>query len=132
VKRSLALVSVAGLFLLGILIGALGMHLYYATKFPGPPGFGPRGHRPGGPFMGERLERELGLSVEQKQRIDEIIRESRVEGEALREEMFPRVHAQMERTRERIMEVLTPEQREKFEELRHRHRGRADRFFLGR
>ena len=57
--------------------------------------------------------------------------ESRVEGHALREEMRPRVTEMMRRTTERIEEVLTPEQRERFAELQEQHRGRAERFMLG-
>jgi Spy/CpxP family protein refolding chaperone len=126
-KRSLALVSVAGLFLLGIVIGALGMHLYDARHpFPGPP-------PPGGARMGlrtERLDELLDLTPEQKARIDEIRRESRAEGEALHAEMLPRVREHLERTRKRIAEVLTPEQRAKFDELANRQRARFERFML--
>jgi len=129
-KRQLALVYVAGLFLLGILVGALAMHLYHEVRSSDHPRFaGPgRTHRPD---FSQRLERELDLTPEQMQRIDVILAESRAEGEALHAEMLPRVREQMERTRERIAEVLTPEQRERFEELHRRFRGRAERFFLG-
>lgn len=129
-KRHLALVYVAGLFLLGILVGALAMHLYYAVGSPAHPRFpGPgRAHRPD---FSQRLERELDLTPEQARRIDAILAESRAEGEALHAEMLPRVREQMERTRARIAEVLTPEQRDRFEELNRRFRGRAERFFLG-
>jgi len=133
VKRSLALVYVAGLFLFGILIGALGMHLYYAQRFPGPrPGGGPPHQRGMGPFFVERLERDLELTPEQIGRIEEIVHESRIEFEGLRREMRPRLRDQMDRTTERIAEVLTPEQREKFERLRGRPDRRMERFFLGR
>ena len=130
-KRHLALVYVAGLFLLGVLVGALAMQLYHSVNAPDPrrlPGRGPA-HRPD---FADLLERRLDLTPDQVQRIDVILAESRAEAEAFHEEMLPRVREQMERTRERISEVLTPEQRERFEELHRRHRGRAERFFLGR
>lgn len=142
-KRSIAFVYVLGLFLLGILIGALGMQLWHANKpLPGP--FGGRGgmraprqemgHRPGhgpGPFFLERLGRQLDLSPEQKRQIAEIIEESHREAGALREEILPKVEAQLDQTRERILEVLTQKQRERFEEFDRRHRRILERGVLG-
>lgn len=126
-KKPVALVAMAALFLIGALAGALATHLYYARQL----------QRPGGPpamaaeRFAMRLERQLELTAEQKQRIDEIIRESHEESRALREQLSPEVRAHMERTHERILEILTPEQREKFEEVRRRNRRRFDQFFLG-
>ena len=131
-KRSLAFVYVVGLFLLGILIGGMAIHLHYARQFP-PLGMHGPGRGPGGSmrsFSG-RLERLLDLTDEQKRLIDEIVAQSRTQAEAFHEEMLPRVREHMQRTHESILEVLTPEQRERFEELRSRHHGRAERFFLG-
>jgi len=131
-KRTIAFTCVVGLFLLGILVGALGMHLYYAQKFP------PPGSRGGGPremagsFHIERLERRLGLTPDQKRRIDDILVDSRAEADAMRRELGPRVRAHAESVRERIREVLTPEQRDRFDQMRRRERRHADRFFLGR
>lgn len=142
-KRSIAFVYVLGLFLLGILIGALGMHLWQANQTaPGPLGMRgnmrpPRheaGHRPGrrpGPFFLERLGRQLDLSPEQERQIAEIIEESHREAGALREEILPKVEAQLDQTRERILEVLTEEQRERFEEFDRRHRRILERGVLG-
>ena len=74
-KRSLALVSVVGLFLLGIVVGGLGMHLYDARHpFSGPPRDGARQS-----FHAERLDQLLDLTPEQEARIDEIRREGRAE-----------------------------------------------------
>lgn len=126
-KKSSALVAVVAVLVLGILVGILGTHLFYAQKF-----------RKAGSLSGmasdfflHRLERELNLTAEQRQAIDEIMAESRVEGHALREEMRPRVGEMMRRTSERISGVLTPEQQERFAELQQEHRGRAERFMLG-
>jgi Spy/CpxP family protein refolding chaperone len=142
-KRSIAFVYVAGLFLLGILIGALGIHLWYTQRplagpFGGPAGMRPPGHEfrrgPGhrpGPFFLERIGRQLDLTAEQEQRIAEIIEESHREAGRLREEMLPRVEAQLEQTRQRILEVLTPEQRERFEEFHRQHRRVLERGVLG-
>lgn len=130
-SRAIAFVYVLGLFLLGILIGASGMHLYYAMRFsppppiamglgpgPGPEGRGWRGAGPGGREI-ERMLSGLDLTDEQRERIDVILEEGRREADALREEMAPRVRAHMRQMRERISEVLTEEQRK---QLRPRHR----------
>ena len=125
-KRSIAFVYVLGLFLLGILIGALGMHLYGARHpLPGHPRDGsPRG------LPLTRFDELLDLTPEQQARIEEIRRESHADAEALHEEMLPKVRAHMEQTRQRIAEVLTPEQRQKFDELADEHRARFEHFVL--
>jgi Spy/CpxP family protein refolding chaperone len=136
-RRPVALLSIACVFLVGILVGALGTHLLYVRSLPQPAELS-RGDRPGpggGPAVGprfvERMTQRLGLSEEQRREIDEILRQSREESDALHDEMLPVIREQLERTRQRIFEVLTPEQREEFERLRREHRGRTERFFLG-
>jgi hypothetical protein len=78
-----------------------------------------------------RMERHLGLSAEQMRQIEQILAQSHAESEAIRAEVLPRVRGQMERTHQRLLDVLTPEQREKFEKLRRRHHGWTERFLLG-
>jgi Spy/CpxP family protein refolding chaperone len=126
-KRWQALVALAALFVLGVVSGALGAHLYYARSLerpPGPPPFL-------APPMGHRLERQLQLSLEQRQELRRVLAESRHEAEALRRDLAPRLREMRQRTDERIRELLTPEQRERFERLQHRLRHRSDRFFGG-
>lgn len=128
-KRLWALLALAGLFLLGTLAGGLGAHLYYARAIDRPP--------PGPPpifgrFMGPRLERALDLTPEQADQLRRVLEESRREAEAMRREMAPRMREMMVRGEARIEEILTPEQHERFDELRRRHRHRAERFFGGR
>ena len=126
-KRWQALVALAGLFVLGVVSGGLGAHLYYARALdrpPDPPPFF------GGP-VGPRLERHLELTAEQRQQLGEILDQSHREAEALRRDLAPRMREVMERSEQRIRELLTPEQLERFEELRRRQRHRSDRFFGG-
>jgi Spy/CpxP family protein refolding chaperone len=125
-SRTIAVVYVLGLFLLGILIGASAMHLFYAMRFPPPPsiamGIGPGPGQEGGRWRGagpsgreiERMLRGLDLTDEQRERIDQILDEGRREADALRAEMAPRVRAHMRQMHERISEVLTEEQRRQF------------------
>ncbi|MFQ5745004.1 MAG: hypothetical protein ACE5HV_15665 [Acidobacteriota bacterium] len=127
-KRSSAFLYVLAVFLLGVLIGAFGLHLYYSAQFSRSrtkSGFGRL-------FNPARLERVLNLTPDQRSRIEEILKESRREAGRMREELSPRVREHLERKRQSIMEVLTPEQREKFDEMWRRHRPDAERFFLRR
>ncbi len=126
-NRVAAFASVAALFLVGVLVGGLGTHLFFVNQphRPGPGGF--RGDH----FL-ELLERELVLTTEQMRRIEEILEQSHAEGDALRREMLPRLRGAMTDTRDRIREVLTAEQQARFEELEQLHRKRAERMFFER
>lgn len=124
-KRWQALAALAGLFAVGVVSGGLGAHLYYARALD----------RPAGPppmftgFMGPRLERHLDLTSEQRRQLREILDDSRLESDTLRRDLAPRMRDVMERTERRIEEILTPEQRERFAQLRRHQRRRAERFF---
>lgn len=126
-KRSLALLAVVGLFLLGMAAGVLATHLYYARQLQGPGG----PPMMAGRFFSHRLERRLGLTPEQKGEIDAILERTRRQADALRGELRPRVRELMEEANEEIEQVLTPAQREAWDELRRDHRRRADQFLLG-
>ena len=130
-KHSIALMAVAGLFLLGILVGALGMHLFGGGRVHAIPEL-LQGHihSADGRFM-EELDDLLELTPMQQEEIHAIIRQSHHEARTLHEEMLPKVEAHMEQAKEKILKVLTPEQREQFEHLHQLHRTRAERFFLG-
>ena len=126
-NRFSAFASVAALFLVGVLVGGLGTHLFSVSQphRPGPGGF--RGDH----FL-ELLERELALTDDQMRRIDQILEQSHAEGDALRREMLPRLRSAMAESRDRIREILTAEQQARFEELQQLHRKRAERMFLDR
>ncbi len=128
-SRSSAILVVAALFLSGVAIGALGMHLYYWQQL------GER--RPGGPpqspspmLMGW-MERELDLTAEQREAIREILADSMRRGGEMRSELRPRVEELVRETSDRIAEVLTEDQRRRYEELRRRQGERFERGFLG-
>ena len=126
-NKSIAILAVCALFISGVAIGALGMHLYYVQKLTS------RWQHPAmvGRMMNERLARELDLSDEQQQEIQTILEGSRRRGAEMREYMRPRVEQLMRRTETAIEEVLTPEQREKFEQMRRHDRRPIERLFLG-
>ena len=86
-KQTAAMVSVVGVFLIGILVGALGMQVYHNNRpVPGPGG---------GPGMerrlkfAERLGSLLELTEEQREEIGTIRHESRIRAEAMRRKMEP-------------------------------------------
>ncbi len=92
--------------------------------------------RPGGPgtpgimrveFL-RRLQRELDLSPEQKERIEKILKEGQEESRRIMEPVMPELRQQFSRTKDQFREVLTPEQRRKFDELvRHPQHSREKR-----
>jgi Spy/CpxP family protein refolding chaperone len=126
VNRVGALAAVFGLFVLGVLAGALGVHLFYAHALAV--------HRPPewvgrGPLAGA-LSRRLDLTSEQQDQLREILIDARRESDLLRGRLRPEVEAQMEKTRQRIEAILTPEQKRRFERMRSAHRHWAERMFL--
>jgi len=124
------MLSMLLLFLAGVAVGALGMYVYASQDGRSDGRFrhstGPQQHV----FL-ERLADRLQLTPEQRQQIAEIHTESRQRSEALRHELRPQLEHQMTETRERILAVLTPEQRTELEALREEFGHRMDRFFLG-
>jgi len=125
-RQAVAIVSVSALFLMGIVIGAFGMHLFESHHGPWHPR-GPESHlrMPGPPQFLEGLMDELDLSSQQRKQVQAILEDGRRKAEALRNQVSPQVHEQMLETHARLLEVLTPEQRRKVEEmhprLRHLH-----------
>jgi Spy/CpxP family protein refolding chaperone len=128
-KQTAAMVSVVGVFLIGILVGALSMQVYHNSRPAPGPGSDPGMERR--LQFAERLGRLLELTDEQREEIGTIRQESRIRAEAMRRKMEPVVREEMEETRRRIMEVLTPEQQERLDQLGRRERRMVERFLLG-
>lgn len=124
-KRWVAFVLVALVFVSGVAVGVLGARLRGFRHLYGDPSRESRG-------APERLREELDLTPEQAERVADIVRESHAASRELRESLHPRVRAVMEESARRIDEVLTPAQREKFSELRRAQRRRVDSWLLGR
>lgn len=123
-KRGTALAAVFAIFLVGLAGGVAGTRLFYSQKLEAKservPFLAPH-------YMG-RLDKALDLTPEQRRAVDRILEETHREAEVLRREVRPRIHELMEGAQEKIKEVLTPEQRRRFEELPvHRRRWRGPR-----
>lgn len=91
---------------------------------------GPGGPRPGppGPRMGEFRERfieglkkDVGISEDQAQQIDKVMRESQERMAKIWEPVEPKAKAEFEATNQKVKSILTPEQLVKFEEMKKRH-----------
>jgi len=109
-QRGLVL-GISASLIVGCAIGLIVGVLFARSVFvPGPPmGFG-RGRQPHrGEVMMGFLERRLDLSKEQSEKIEKIVEASRVQADSIRAQ-----------AREQIQQVLTPEQREKWERMDNR------------
>lgn len=124
-RKPAALAAVAALFLVGVLVGVLGTHLFYVQRLRQPGGMAELGTSV---FAGQ-LERRLDLTSEQEREVERILAQTRSEAQALRREIVPEIRAILERTHERLDRVLTPEQRRELQELRRRQR-RIEGLFL--
>jgi hypothetical protein len=75
------------------------------------------------PWMMQRLEflrraqAELRLAPHQRERIDAIFRDSRERMQGVWEKVAPEAHQEVARVREQIRDVLTREQRQRFERI---------------
>lgn len=67
--------------------------------------------------LGKRMERQLDLTSDQRDRIEAIIGESQRRMRGIFDEVAPKAREEFLETRMKIREVLTPEQRRKVEEL---------------
>jgi len=96
-------------FVLGLALGALGMHLATSRIWAGPP-------RPKDPArVVHELTRELGLTPDQQKQLSAIVEETRAKYHAIYEECRPRMDEARQQGRQKIRGILTPEQLVKFE-----------------
>jgi Spy/CpxP family protein refolding chaperone len=126
-RRSTAIAAIAALFLVGVLVGVLGTHVFYLRHLQQPGWLLKTGTR----LLAAELKRSLDLTPEQQRQVGAILADAQQDAFALRREMMPRVIAILDRTHSRISAVLTPEQRERFERLRERRASRWRRVLTG-
>lgn len=80
----------------------------------------PTGPAPLHPLRAEllrKIEKNLNLSVDQKQKIEKIMHQSQERTRPLWDQIAPQMHEETLRVREEIRAELTPEQQQKFETL---------------
>jgi Spy/CpxP family protein refolding chaperone len=112
----------------GVISGSVATRLYQNYTKPPLPVRPPGGPPP--PWVGQRMdflrhmEEALGLTAAQRNRIDQLIKESQQRTRELWEGFSPKLKAEMERLKAAVDAELTPEQRAKAEEL---HKQRMNR-----
>lgn len=108
--------TVLGYLLATFVVGsAAGLVVGYSVdRRPKPPKFDPVAFKQ---KVTSGLTRDLGLNEEQQRQIGPIIEQNFQEFDGCRRENTERVRQAMQRGRERIAAILTPDQRAKFEEL---------------
>ncbi len=65
----------------------------------------------------ERLDRELKLTPDQHKQIDQVLDEGQKRTKEIWDRIAPEVRQEMKNSREKILNLLTPEQKTRFEEL---------------
>ena len=99
-----------GIFLLGFLAGALALNAYHVWTKPAA--------RVSRQERFERIFNQLELSEAQRADVNKIIGETRGEVQRMREESEPRFQEIRNRADERLQQVMTPEQWQKFQQLK--------------
>ncbi len=64
-----------------------------------------------------RAQRELELTAAQREQVDKILKESQERTRQLMQPVMPDLRAELKQTKDAIREVLTPEQRVRFDDL---------------
>lgn len=109
-------VAVVAIFFLGFVAGMLALQVYR--------GWAPR-PTPENRF--EQLATRLQLNDDQKTKVQQIFSDTRQQLQNLRKESEPRVNEIRQQADQRLQQVLTPEQWQKFLQMRSEMRGRRGR-----
>jgi Spy/CpxP family protein refolding chaperone len=105
------------IFVLGFVAGMLALSGYRA--------WARRASNPQDRF--EQFATRLQLNTDQKTKVQQIFGDTRQQLQALRKESEPRVNDIRKQTDEKLQQVLTPEQWQKFQQMRNEMRGRRGR-----
>lgn len=111
-------IAVLIIFLLGFAAGGLALNAYRGWA---------RGMGPTREDRFEQLSNRLQLNAEQKTKVQQILGDTREQLRALRKESEPRVDTIRQQTDQRLQQVLTPEQWQRFQQLRNEMRSRRGR-----
>jgi hypothetical protein len=116
VKAWKAILAALVIFAAGVVTGGLTVRLKLGEVVPpsAPLSSGPL--RPRGELM-ERMQRQLYLTPPQRERIEQILRESHDRMKQLWDSIAPQAQEEHRRVNDRIRAELTPEQQSRFEEL---------------
>jgi Spy/CpxP family protein refolding chaperone len=104
------------IFVLGFIAGMLALQVYRGWA-----------RRPSPENRIEQLANRLQLNADQKTKVQQIFSDTREQLQTLRKESEPRVAEIRQQADQRMQQVLTPEQWQKFQQMRSEQRGRRDR-----
>jgi Spy/CpxP family protein refolding chaperone len=110
--------AAAIIFVLGFAAGILALNVYRGWVHRAGPGRDDR-------F--EQLSTRLQLSADQKTKVQQILGDTREQLRAVRKESEPRVTEIRQKTDERLREVLTPDQWQRFQQMRDEMRDKRGR-----
>jgi Spy/CpxP family protein refolding chaperone len=111
-------VAALAIFLLGFAAGALTLNVYHHRQMRQQAMMSAR------PSRFEQLTEQLGLTREQKTQVEQILGEARSRIGEVRKQSLPQMKEVREQTDERLKAVLTPQQWEKFQQVRQEWRSR--------
>src|SRR6266404_1769081 len=110
--------AAAIIFVLGFAAGLLALNVYRGLV---------HGRGPGHEDRFEQLSTRLQLTADQKTKVQQILNDTREQLRALRKESEPRVTEIRKKTDERLQQVLTPDQWQRFQQEREDTRDKRGR-----
>ena len=120
------------IFAAGVVTGGLTVQIRQPNPAPTPIGNAP-GRKVAMPReaqlreLSRRMQAELDLAPEQRDRIEAIVRDSQEQMKAVRDEVGKKIGEEFREMRQRIRGELTPDQRRKFAEIMKQHDERDKR-----
>ena len=130
------------LFLCGAVVASLTCNLVAQTNAPSAPagnGGGQHGGGKAGKERGQRLLKELNLTDDQKAKVAPILQKAKADVKAIRadesltkKQKHQQIEAVRQSTSQQLQAVLTPEQFQKFQQIRAEHKGAHGCVFVGR
>ena len=121
-KSRKAIFGVVSVFVLGILCGALATHLFYNYRIESIISGRAQNREE---LIIKRLDRKLNLDGQQERQVRAIVHEPHGEIKALRSQLRPQTEAIIEKSQSRISLILTPEQRNIYEQMIAEHKERV-------
>ena len=106
------------IFVLGFAAGILALNAYRGWA---------RGAGPGRDDRFEQMSTRLQLNAEQKTKMQQVFGDTREQLRALRKESEPRVSEIRKQTDQRVQQILTPDQWQRFQQMRDEMRARRGR-----
>jgi len=120
VRRTSAALAILSVFVVGIVVGVFATHLFYLRHLREPGGLVGWGAH----LYVADLKRDLDLTAEQAKQVDAILLDTRKEALTVRRKIMPEMTVVLQKSRQRIEAILSPEQRVEFAKIRERRLAR--------